>query len=44
MMVEEKPYDYRDFEGIIPKGEYGGGTVIVWDQGLMSLPNLWKVT
>ncbi|WP_069658365.1 DNA ligase D [Arcticibacter eurypsychrophilus] len=33
MMVEDHPYDYRSFEGIIPKGEYGGGTVIVWDQG-----------
>ena len=33
MMVEDHPYDYRTFEGIIPKGQYGGGTVIVWDQG-----------
>lgn len=33
MMVEDHPYDYKSFEGIIPKGEYGGGTVIVWDQG-----------
>lgn len=33
MMVEDHPYDYKDFEGIIPKGEYGGGTVIVWDGG-----------
>jgi len=33
MMVEDHPYDYRLFEGIIPKGEYGGGTVIVWDEG-----------
>jgi bifunctional non-homologous end joining protein LigD len=33
MMVEDHPFDYRTFEGIIPKGEYGGGTVIVWDQG-----------
>jgi bifunctional non-homologous end joining protein LigD len=33
MMVEDHPYDYRLFEGLIPKGEYGGGTVIVWDEG-----------
>jgi bifunctional non-homologous end joining protein LigD len=33
MMVEDHPYDYMNFEGIIPKGEYGGGTVIVWDEG-----------
>ena len=33
IMVEDHPYDYRTFEGIIPKGEYGGGTVMVWDEG-----------
>ncbi|KRT13994.1 DNA ligase [Pedobacter ginsenosidimutans] len=33
MMVEDHPYDYKDFEGVIPQGEYGGGTVIVWDEG-----------
>src|SRR5687767_13487563 len=31
MMVEDHPYDYRTFEGTIPKGNYGGGTVMVWD-------------
>ncbi|MEP7259475.1 MAG: DNA ligase D, partial [Flavitalea sp.] len=34
MMVEDHPYDYRSFEGQIPKGQYGGGTVIVWDEGV----------
>nr|WP_294871020.1 DNA ligase D [uncultured Pedobacter sp.] len=33
MMVEDHPFDYKNFEGIIPKGEYGGGTVIIWDEG-----------
>src|SRR5688572_2428549 len=33
-MVEDHPYDYRTFEGVIPRGEYGGGQVIVWDEGV----------
>lgn len=33
MMTEDHPYDYRKFEGIIPKGNYGAGEVIVWDEG-----------
>jgi bifunctional non-homologous end joining protein LigD len=34
--VEDHPLDYANFEGIIPKGEYGGGEVIVWDEGVYS--------
>lgn len=33
IMVEDHPLDYANFEGTIPKGEYGGGTVMIWDEG-----------
>jgi bifunctional non-homologous end joining protein LigD len=37
MMTEDHPYDYASFEGVIPAGNYGGGNVIIWDNGTFEL-------
>lgn len=36
MMVEDHPYDYKNFEGEIPAGNYGGGVVSIFDKGTYS--------
>ncbi len=39
MRTEDHPLEYEDFHGVIPKGEYGAGTMQIWDRGRVTYLN-----